>query len=152
MSTPEQPGPSTDAAESTGAGSGSQSGGGGLNIGPGTGTGLPTNVSAALSYVLGALTGILFYVIEKDQFVRFHAMQSIFFTGAWVIAWIILSVLGAILAAIPILGWLLGLILTLVLGLGGFIMWIYLMLTAFQGKTYRLPYIAPMVDKYAVAA
>lgn len=42
-----------------------------------TGTGLKKETSAALSYVLGFITGIIFLIIEKDPFVRFHAMQSI---------------------------------------------------------------------------
>jgi uncharacterized membrane protein YvbJ len=49
--------------------------------------GLATNIAAALAYVLGALTGILFLVLEpykNDRFVRFHAFQSILFTVAWV--------------------------------------------------------------------
>ena len=40
-------------------------------------TGLDPNLAAALAYLLGFLTGILFLVIEKDsKFVRFHALQS----------------------------------------------------------------------------
>ena len=41
------------------------------------GTGLKKETAAALSYVLGPVTGVIFLVLEKDPFVRFHAMQSI---------------------------------------------------------------------------
>jgi len=45
-------------------------------------SGLTSNIAAALAYVLGLVTGIIFLVLEpykRDRFVRFHAMQSIFF-------------------------------------------------------------------------
>ena len=41
------------------------------------------NLAALLSYLLGFVTGLIFYLIEKDnKFVRFHAMQSILVFGA----------------------------------------------------------------------
>src|SRR5579864_8954029 len=46
------------------------------------GAAMPANVAGALAYILGALTGILFLVLEpyrNDRLVRFHAFQSIFF-------------------------------------------------------------------------
>ena len=39
--------------------------------------GLSENTAAALSYVLGWLTGIIFFLIDKRPYVRFHAAQSI---------------------------------------------------------------------------
>ena len=41
-------------------------------------TGLDENVAGLLCYVATWITGIIFFVIEKDsKFVKFHAMQSI---------------------------------------------------------------------------
>jgi uncharacterized membrane protein len=117
-----------------------------------SGTGLPANIAGALSYLLGAVTGILFYVLEKDKFVRFHALQSIFLTVAWIVLWIVISVVSAILAIIPVLGWIIGILLWLVVALGGLALWLYCMWTAFQGKTWRIPYLADMIDKYVPAA
>ena len=54
-------------------------------------TGLNKNTSAALSYVLGAITGVIFLVLEKDPFVRFHAMQSIVFSVGYIV---LVTVLG----------------------------------------------------------
>src|SRR5688500_17040755 len=43
-------------------------------------TGLDENVAALLSYVFGWLSGLIFFLIEKDsRLVRFHAMQSLLF-------------------------------------------------------------------------
>ena len=68
-------------------------------------TGLPSNVAAALACI-PLIGGIIFYVLEKrDAFVRFYAMQSIIFGGAWIIFSIIWNILFAVLAHIPVLGW-----------------------------------------------
>ena len=117
-----------------------------------SGTGLPANVAGALSYILGAITGILFYVLEKDKFVRFHALQSIFLTVAWVVIWIVVTIVSTVLAIIPVIGWIIALLLWPIVALGGLVVWLYAMWTAFQGKTWRVPYLADMVDKYAMAA
>src|SRR5215470_12415845 len=67
------------AAVAGAASAGGQAGGSGLVLG-----GLEENVAAALCYLLGVLTGILFLVLEpynKNRTIRFHAFQAIF---AWV--------------------------------------------------------------------
>jgi uncharacterized membrane protein len=63
--------------------------------------GMQANLAALLSYLLGFITGIIFYVIEKDnKFVRFHAMQSTITFGA-------LFVLNTIFTFIPVIRWVL---------------------------------------------
>jgi len=104
-----------------------------------TSTGLDPRLAGLLSYLLGFLSGIIFLVVErKNSFVRFHAMQStVTFIGllaASIVAGII-PVLG------PLLAWLVQ-ILTLVL-------WILLMVKAFQGETYKLPVIGDMAEERA---
>jgi uncharacterized membrane protein len=97
-----------------------------------TGTGLPKNTAAALSYVLGWLTGIVFLLIEKDPFVRFHAMQSIITFG-----------LLTILNFLPIVGW----ILTPLILIAGFILWLVLIYKAYQGEEFKLPVIGDFAKK-----
>jgi uncharacterized membrane protein len=96
------------------------------------GTGLPKNTAAALSYVLGWLTGIVFLLIEKDPFVRFHAMQSI-----------ITFVLLTILAMVPVVGWILSPLVMIV----GFILWLVLIYKAYQGEEFKLPVIGDFAKK-----
>jgi uncharacterized membrane protein len=117
----------------------------------GTSTGLAPNVSGALAYLLGPITGILFLLLEKkSNFVRFHAAQSI---GIFVVLFglsIVLGVLSAILTAIPVLGWIIGIVfflLSLLIGLGGFILWIFLMFQAFQHKEWEFPWVGREVRK-----
>ena len=48
-----------------------------------TSTGIQPNVAGLLAYVVGFVTGIIFFVIEKEnKFVRFHAMQCILSSAA----------------------------------------------------------------------
>ncbi|NDL68274.1 DUF4870 domain-containing protein [Anaerotalea alkaliphila] len=93
--------------------------------------GMDENVAAALSYVAGFITGIIFFVMEKDsKFVKFHAMQSIAISVA-------ITVLGFILGIIPIIGWILAFFLPLV----SFVLWIILLLKSYQGEWFELPVI-----------
>jgi len=79
--------------------------------------------------VLGWITGIVFLLLEKDnQFVRFHAIQSIIVFGAVTIADIILNF-------IPVIGW----VLAWIIGVVALILWIILMVKAYQGQMYKLP-------------
>jgi len=99
---------------------------------------LEANLAGALAYLLGLITGIIFFVIEKEnKFVRFHAMQSILFCAAW----IILGVAFSVLMMIPVLGWIIGILGYLVVGLGGFVLWLFVMYKAYRGEQYLLPVI-----------
>lgn len=96
------------------------------------GTGLPKNVAAALSYVLGWVTGIIFLLVEKDPFVRFHAMQSIITFG-----------LLTIIPLVPVVGWLLSPLVMIV----GFVLWLVLIFKAYQGEEFKLPVIGDFAKK-----
>ncbi|HEV2147669.1 MAG TPA: DUF4870 domain-containing protein [Longimicrobiaceae bacterium] len=112
-------------------------------------TGLAPNVAGALSYLVGPITGILFLVLEKEsRFVRFHAAQSIGISIALFAVNVVLMVLGAVLAVVPIIGWLIGLALSLAVGLGGFVLWLYLMYRAYQGDEWEVPGVGAQVRRY----
>jgi len=106
---------------------------------------LPPNVAGALAYLLGPITGILFLVLEKEnRFVRFHAAQSTAFSVVWIIAWVIFGAVITVIAVIPILGWLvsaIAILVNLVVALGGLVFWLFLMLQAFSGREYEIPWI-----------
>lgn len=95
-------------------------------------TGLPKNTAAALSYALGWLTGIVFLLIEKDPFVRFHAMQSIIVFGGL-----------TILVMVPVVGW----ILSPLVMIAGFILWLVLIFKAYQGEEFKLPVVGEFAKK-----
>lgn len=114
----------------------------GVDAAGGGTTGIPSNTAGALSYFLGALTGILFLVIEKkDPFVRFHAAQSIGVTVVGVGISIVLMILSAVLGVVPILGWILGAFLSLGFMLVAFGFWLFLMFQAWQGRSWEVPLV-----------
>jgi uncharacterized membrane protein len=102
-------------------------------------TGMEENVAALLSYVLGWITGLIFFLIEKEsKFVKFHAMQSIITFGA-------LTILAIILTPIPLLGWVLGVIIWIL----EVVLWIVLMIKAYQGAKFKLPFIGDLAEKWS---
>jgi uncharacterized membrane protein len=118
-----------------------------------TASGLEPNVAGALSYFLGPITGILFYMLEsEDEFVRFHAAQSTIVFGGLFVFSIVLSVVVTVLAFVPVVGWIFGALiglLTTVLSLIGLVAWLFLMYKAYSGETYEVPFVAPRAHKYA---
>ena len=104
-----------------------------------TSTGLPENVAGLLCYVLGWLSGIVFILIEQEnRFVRFHAIQSIAVFGVLTVAAIILSWIPAI-----------GLVLGWIIWVLSLILWIVLMVKAYQGVKYKLPWAGDFAEKRA---
>ena len=91
------------------------------------------NIAAALSYLLSPLTGILFFLIEKEnKFVRFHAFQSILFGAAVFVAWMIAGALTVIV---------IGLILMPIISIGALVLWLILMYKAYSNEEYELPFL-----------
>ena len=121
-------------------------------------TGLDENVAALLSYVFGWVSGLIFFLIEKDsRLVRFHAMQSILFnvfiaiTG--IALWVVVFILLLISTQLPdILGSLMGLLVTLiwiVFSIGLLIGWVMCLIKAFQGQYFKLPVIGNFAEKFS---
>ncbi len=103
-----------------------------------TSTGLQPNVAALLSYLAGFVTGIIFFVIEKDnKFVRFHAFQSLVLFGGLFVIQMVLVFTIVLIILVPILN-----IATLIL-------WVVLMIKAYNGEKFKLPVIGDMAEKNA---
>lgn len=114
--------------------------------------GMAENVAALLCYLFGWLGGLIFLLIDKRPFVRFHGAQSIAlsisFVVVWIAFWIITLILGFITTLIfhfPI-GFLMAFLLP-VIGLGFFVAYIYCMIKAYQHEKFKLPIIGNIVEK-----
>ena len=102
-----------------------------------TSLGMEQNVEGLLCYVVGWVTGIIFLILEKDnKFVRFHAIQSIIVFGA-------INIVAVIFGWIPVIGW----IISSLLGVLAFILWIVLMVKAYQGQMFKLPIAGDIAEK-----
>lgn len=120
---------------------------------PVAGAGLTPNLAAALAYFLGLFTGVLFLLIEPfktDRFVRFHAFQSIFLHVAVIVLWIAWTIVGGILTAMShgLFIFILSPI-SLIVFLAIFCLWLYMMYSAYQGKTFQLPVVGALAASQA---
>ena len=100
-------------------------------------SGLDPKVAALLCYLVGWISGIVFWVIEKKSpFVLFHAKQSVFtFLG--------LSVFGVVAGWIPVIGGVVSFLLIPV----ALILWIVLMMKAYAGEWFKLPVVGDWAEE-----
>jgi len=104
-------------------------------------TGMDPKAAALLSYLLGFVSGIVFFVIEKEnKFVRFHAMQSIIvFGGIFVLRFVLMTAFGFIPSVVYMV--------SVMISIAGLILWVVLMVKAYQGEYFKLPVIGDMAEK-----
>jgi uncharacterized membrane protein len=109
-------------------------------------TGLPANLAAGLCAIFTLLGGIIFYFVEKkDAFVRYWAVQSIFFGGTWFVFNIGMTILISMAGVLPGLHFVLVPLLILlqaVLHLVFFVFWIIGIIKALQGERWEYPFIS----------
>jgi uncharacterized membrane protein len=111
-------------------------------------TGLAENVAGALCYVLGWITGLIFYFIDKRPYVRFHAAQSIVVFGTLHILIIVLGIFfGLSTVAAGLSGFSLGLGILRLVQLASLVLWILLMIKAYQGERFRVPFAADLAER-----
>ena len=113
-------------------------------------TGLDPKLAGLLCYILGIITGLIFFLIEKsNDVVRFHAAQSILFSGSMIVLWIILTILQFVILSISLsLGSIFSL-LTMLLGLAVFVLWVVLLIKGYSGQKWKLPVIGDMAERMA---
>jgi uncharacterized membrane protein len=116
------------------------------NSAPAT-AGIDENVAGLLCYVLGWLTGIIFLLIDKRPFVRFHAAQSIVVFGGLTILRIGLAFMGGMTGGL--LGYGTFGVVSMILGLLTFALWIFLMVKAYQHELFKVPIAAPIAEGIA---
>lgn len=112
-----------------------------------TSTGLPANLAAGLCAIVILLGGIVFYLIEKkDAFVRYWAVQSIFFGGTWFfLQYVAIPVLVFLTGLLPAIHFVLVPLLVLawwVIHFILFVLWFIGIVKAFQGERWDYPFIS----------
>jgi uncharacterized membrane protein len=109
-----------------------------------TSTGLDENVAGLLCYVAWWISGLVFFLIEKkNKLVRFHALQSIIVFGIINLALIIiwpLSLIPFIGLFFSVIGWIIWVL--------AIVLWILLMIKAYQGEKFKLPWAGNLAEKY----
>jgi uncharacterized membrane protein len=120
---------------------------------PSSQSGLSENVAGLLCYVLGWITGLIFFLIDRRPYVRFHAVQSVVTFGG---LHIIRVVLGAAFGVGFVFGgpmhwgaFGLGAALLSLLGLVTFVLWVVCMVKAYQGERFKLPIAGDIAEGQA---
>jgi uncharacterized membrane protein len=88
---------------------------------------------------------------NQNKTIRFHAFQSIFLWVASVVVWVGISILHAIVLGATYYGGGLGFLflITSLINLAIFLFWIFMIVTAYQGKKIVLPVIGQLAQKQA---
>jgi len=109
----------------------------------------PSYPIAALTYLFGFVSGIVFLYVEpynQDEFVRFHARQSIGFSIACIALDVVLSVFirvlpGFLSSIVSVIG--------TVVAIGLAVYWVFLMYKAYTGERYRIPELSDIIEQVA---
>jgi uncharacterized membrane protein len=86
---------------------------------------------------------------NQNRNIKFHAFQSIFMHLALIVCYVALTILSIMLHGIPIIGALMGLLLSLALGLGSFLLWLFMLFKTYNGEKIMLPVIGEIAQKQA---
>lgn len=108
---------------------------------------LQENVAGLLCYLLGWVTGIIFFIIDKRPSVRFHALQSIVTFGGLSL---LTFILNQIISIFPYTIWRLLSVINTLISLASLALAIFLMFQAYKGKQYRLPFVSSIAEKLSV--
>jgi uncharacterized membrane protein len=132
-----------------GASQSSAAAAGGAEAVPAT-SGLEENVAGLLAYLVGWITGLIFLLVDKRPFVKFHAAQSIAlniaFVVVWFLFWIVSFFLTVITAALHFPIGFLSVFFFPVIMLAFLVIWIFTMYKAYSHEKYKLPIIGNMVE------
>jgi uncharacterized membrane protein len=117
-----------------------------------TQSGLSDNSAAAIAYItfVPAIVFLATPPYNQSPNIRFHSWQSIFLTCAAVAFWIVFTILRILVALVlPFgLGFLM-LFVSLACWLGWFLIWLYCVINAMNGKPVSLPIIGQLAAKQA---
>ena len=118
--------------------------------------GMDGNVTALIGYLIGIVALVLVFIEKDNKFVRFHALQSVFWSLACAAAMIALVVVGGALTWIVgvasgtlafLTGGVIGLLyLIVIIGLVGGL--IYAAIKSYGGQQFKLPFVGNFAEKF----
>lgn len=113
--------------------------------------GIEENLAGLLCYLFGWLSGLIFLLVDKRPFVRFHGAQAIAlnlsFFVVWVAFWIVTAILGFVTAMMHLpIGFLMAFLFPVII-IAFLAAFIYCMYKAYQHEKYKVPIIGDIVEK-----
>jgi uncharacterized membrane protein len=112
---------------------------------------LRENIAGVLAYFT-VIPAIVFLVLEpysKNRFVRFHSVQCVLLWAAAILFAIALKLASVVLFIIPVLGPLLVYLVSTVVALAAVVIWVVLVVKAFQGEMFKLPLLGDFASQHA---
>jgi len=108
-------------------------------------------IAGALAYFtfLPAIVFLLLAPYNKNRFVRFHSFQCLLLWGAGILVAIALKIASLVLFIVPVLGPLLVVVVSTLVGLAAVVIWLVLVVKAFQGERFRLPLLGDFAARQA---
>lgn len=113
---------------------------------PAAQAGLSDSAACGLAYItfIPAIIFLATAPYNQSANVRFHSWQSIFLT----IAYIVVRVGFIFVGMVPFIGWMLFPV-RLLIGLCFFILWLIVMIKAFNGQRFKIPVVGDFAEKQA---
>ena len=111
---------------------------------------VPVNLAGALAY-FSFVPAMLFLLVDpyrKNRFVRFHSIQSLLLCGTVIVLGALLRIAGLIVFLIPVLGPLVVALAYVVVGLAAVLLWVVLVVKAFQGEMFKLPLLGESAERH----
>ena len=105
---------------------------------------LPENLAGGLAY-LTFIPAVAFLLVEpynKNRFVRFHSIQCLLFSIAAV-------VVGVLLFVVPVVAPLIISLVSVVALLAAGVLWVVMVVKAFQGEMFKLPVLGHFAEVHA---
>ena len=109
------------------------------------------NIAGVLAYFTFIPASVFLFVApyNKNRFVRFHAVQSLLFCATVVLVAFVLKLGGLLLFIIPVVGPLVLVLISMFVGLAALVIWLVLLVKAFQGEMFKLPGLGDFSEQYA---
>jgi uncharacterized membrane protein len=112
-----------------------------------TQSGLSENAAGGLAYIT-IIPAIIFLVAEpynKSSYIRFHSWQCLFMALAWFVIDVAVMIFGSFLSFFRLLTFGLYPLISLAM----LILWIMVLIKAFNGERFKLPFIGDLAEKQA---
>jgi uncharacterized membrane protein len=110
-------------------------------------SGLSENAAGGLAYVT-IIPAIIFLLVEpynKSSYIRFHSWQCIFMAIAWIVVDVAIGIIARIVSVMGFLAF--GLYPLVALAM--LILWLMVLIKAFNGERMKLPIIGDLAEKQA---
>lgn len=109
-------------------------------------TGMDPKIAVLLSYLFSWLGGLIFFLMEKEnKFVKWNALQALILGIIEVACIVVVSIM---LGLIPYIGWFFFSWLGYVLAGVCWIFAVIAIIMGFSGKSFRIPGVCKLADKY----